>query len=182
MKVRSAVTTNAIEPVFPNPFSGQTTLTVLAKDPSSIISTVHLLDGTEIATVVDQEVRSGAYTYAWDAANQPDGLYQIRSRLQTGGQTVAHDTAYAALVRSPSDAYPIGSTGTDGRISTTNRSRFPGLHEVPKIDLRGGGGSDIGDGQISKSVQFVVTTGDDQQATFLRPIENTSNTITLTLP
>jgi len=170
-----------IQPIFPNPFSSETTLVLKAADPSRILSTVHLLNGEKVATLVDQEVQIGRYAYSWPTDKHQAGLYQIRTQIQIDDQTVARDTGYAVYSSSPSNAAPIGTTSADGTISTNNRTHFPGLFDIPEVDLRDENGNDRGTlSTVPETTQFVVITQGDRY-TFERRVVEGENNITLTI-
>lgn len=169
-----------IDPISPNPFAEATTLRVQVPAASTLQSTVHTLDGTEVRTIVDGTVSRGVYQFRWQAGDLPDGLYEHRTRLRTDGEIVARDTTYAALARDTPSAASLGTTGARGRASTTARVRFPSLFDVPSFEARDADGNDVGKIQVVSTVQFVVTTPDGQQ-TYQRSITDGKNAFTLTV-
>lgn len=171
-----------IQPIFPNPFSSETTVLVSLADRSEVRSTVHRLDGEKINTIVDQEVENGRHAYSWPTDERSAGIYQIRTRIQTGGEVVARDKAYAIYVGTQSDAASIGTSSADGVLSTSNQDLFPGLYDIPEIDITDTAGVVIETLRLRnpEKVQFVVTNDGDQY-TFERRVVQGENNITLTI-
>lgn len=169
-----------IFPISPNPFRDRTTLRVAAGTMSTVRSTVHTLDGTRVETVVDATISQGIYQLQWQAQDCPDGLYELRTRLDPEGGATARDTTYAALVQDPSNAAPLGTTGENGEVSTSARIRFPSLFDVPAFEARDATGVRLGTVQVVPTVQFVVMTQNGRQ-TYQRSVVDGKNSFTLTV-
>lgn len=170
-----------IRPVYPNPFGEATTLRVQVSAPSTLQSTLHTLDGTEVRTIVDGTVSRGVYQFRWQAGDLPDGLYEHRTHLRTDGDIVARDTTYAALARNMPNAAPLGTTDENGEVSTATRVRFPTFFDVPPFAARDANGNRLGTMQVAPTVELVVTTAEAQH-TYRRPVVDAENTFTLTVP
>lgn len=169
-----------IDPISPNPFGESTTFRVQVPGSSTLQSTVHTLDGTEVRTIADGTFSQGVYQFRWQAGDLPDGLYEHRTRLRTNGEVVARDTTYAALAPNAPNAASLGTTGARGRASTTARVRFPSLFDVPSFEARDADGNDVGEVRVVSTVQFVVSTPNGQQ-TYRRSIADGKNAFTLTV-
>jgi hypothetical protein len=167
--------------ISPNPFGEATTLRVQLPASSTLQSTVHTLDGTEVRTIVDGTVSQGVHQFRWPAGDLPDGLYEHRTHLRLDGEIAARDTTYAALARNTPNAASLGTTGEDGRVSTTSRIRFPSFFDVPTFAARDTNGNRLGTVQVATTVEFVVTTS-EAQYTYRRPVVDEKNTFTLTVP
>jgi len=168
----------AIFPVSPNPFRDQSTFGVAVDSVSTLQSTAHTLDGATAQTIVEETVERGRYQFVWAAEDLPGGVYEQRTRIQTGGDVVARDTTYAVLVREAATA--LGETGDDGTVSTTARTRFPALYDIPPIEVRDAERIVLGRIDVSPTVEFVVTTENDVQ-TFRRTVAEGENTLTLSI-
>lgn len=83
-------------------------------------------------------------------------------------------------VRAPSNVAPLSTTSEDGRVSTTNRVRFPSLFDVPAFEARDAQENRLGEIQVASAVQFVVTTPNGRQ-TYRRLISEGTNMFTLAL-
>lgn len=169
-----------IEPLHPNPVRSSATLQVEVGTTSTFRSTVHTLDGAQVETVVDGTITQGIQQLLWAPQGLPDGLYELHTRIGTDGEIAARDTTYAAIVRDPAKAASIGTTGEDGRVSTTSRIRFPSLFDVPAFEARDPDGNRLGEMRVAATVQFVVTTPNGRQ-TYRRSITDGKNTVTLPL-
>lgn len=180
--VRPKVSENQIRPVFPNPLSETTTLEVLlASNSLRVFSKVHRLDGSSVETLVDRELASGYHAFRWKpTGSTPDGLYGIRNEISDDGQVAVQDTSYAAVISGPQNAFQIGETSPSGTVSTSDRSRFPPLFDVPEFDVRDSNGNVLARTEVSGTVQFVVTTSDGLH-TFRRPVTEGENNFTLVL-
>jgi hypothetical protein len=129
---------------------------------------------------VDGTIAQGIQQLSWSPQGLPDGLYELRTRIGTDDEIAAGDTTYAAIVRDPAKAAPIGTTGEDGRVSTTSRVRFPSLFDVPAFEARDTEGNRLGEIQVASTVQFVVTISNGRE-TYRRSITDGKNTFTLTV-
>lgn len=104
-------------------------------------------------------------------------MYELRTRIRTGGELGTRDTTYAAIVRDPATAASLGTTGEDGQVSRSARGRFPSLFDVPAIEARDATGVRLGTLRVAPTVQFVVTTPDGAQ-TYRRTMTDGKNTPT----
>mgnify|MGYP006284224817 CR=1 FL=1 len=168
----------AIFPVSPNPFRDQATFEVAVDSVSTLQSTAHTLDGAAVQTIAEETIERGLYRFVWSSGDLPGSVYEQRTRIQAGGDVVARDTTYAVLVRE--EATALGETGNDGTVSTTARTRFPALYDVPTIEVRDADRIVRGRIDVSPTVEFVVTTENGVQ-TFRRTVAEGENTLTLSL-
>jgi len=98
----------------PSPYWDRTTLRAEAGTMSTVRSTVYTLDGTQLETVINATVAQGIHQVQWFSQNQPDGLYELRIRIRTGGKHGTRDTTYAVVVQNPTTTATLGTTGEDG--------------------------------------------------------------------
>lgn len=181
ISVQREVSEPEILPLFPNPPSNQAVLHVLAAEPSHVRSTVYRIDGTEMETLVNQEAQAGLHEFFWELGEGVvDGLYEVRSQIHVDGERVDRDTALVAVVSSTGNVAQIGTTSTDGTVSTNDQIHFPALYEVLRIDLRDADGNDLGSTTVSKTVEFIVRTPNGQQ-TYRRSVTEGENMFTLAL-
>lgn len=166
--------------IFPNPLRDNTILRVTAGTTSTLRSTLYTLDGAQAETLVNSTVALGRHELLLSPKDIPDGLYELRTRIGTDGEIAVGDTTYAAIRRGLANAAPLGTTGEDGRVSTTARVRFPSLFDVPAFEARDAEGNRLGEIRVASTVQFVVTTSNGRQ-TYRRSIADGKNTVTLTV-
>ncbi len=166
-----------IRPPSPNPVRQRAVFDVAVSEASAITSTVHTLNGEKIQTIVQEEISTrGTHRYVWHAGNVPAGLYEHRTQIRTDGDIVARDTAYVAVAGTGS----LGATDADGTVSTTDRTRFPALYDVPTIEVRDENQILLDTMQVSPTVEFAVTTENGRQ-TFQRTVSEGENTLTLSV-
>jgi hypothetical protein len=67
---------------YPNPFSPSTTISFAIPQSSFTTLKVYNILGQEVATLVNEEMKTGAYQVNWRASGNPSGVYLYR--LQTG--------------------------------------------------------------------------------------------------
>jgi len=67
---------------YPNPFNPSTKISFSIPTSSFVTLKVFNLNGSEIATLVEEQMPAGNYTREWSAVNMPSGVYFYR--LQTG--------------------------------------------------------------------------------------------------
>ncbi|MBU1707624.1 right-handed parallel beta-helix repeat-containing protein, partial [bacterium] len=65
----------ALHPNWPNPFNPITTFSYDVKQTSHVRIIIYNLLGQETARLIDEQLPSGSYRVAWNAANLPSGLY-----------------------------------------------------------------------------------------------------------
>ncbi len=70
----------SIEPNYPNPFSGSTTLNFSVAERSNVRIDIYDVKGTLVRTIVNESLDAGSYPVTWDGtdasgANVPDGNY-----------------------------------------------------------------------------------------------------------
>jgi len=169
-----------IFPIHTNPIDRSTNLRLEVVIESTVQSTVHTLSGRQARAIVDGSVAAGTHVFQWRPEDLPDGLYRIRTLIRTGQAVAARDTAVAAIARDPSKAALIGSTDSSGRVSTRRRFRFPSLFSVPALGVRDAEQNRLGEMRVADTVQFVVTTS-EQQHTFRRSVSTGKNTFTFTV-
>ncbi|MGE5449105.1 MAG: FG-GAP-like repeat-containing protein, partial [Bacteroidales bacterium] len=73
----------AMNQVYPNPFSSETTIKYKLQKPGKVMVTVFNTSGQQIETLVDAFESSGEYKVIWNPKNLPGGIYfcQIQSPL-----------------------------------------------------------------------------------------------------
>jgi hypothetical protein len=174
-----------IDPIYPNPISSTPGILELRiADPADVKSTAYLLNGEEVSTITNGQASNvGRYTYEWPRSREKvaGGLYLIHSRARVDGNTVASSTDYIIYARGTSNAAIIGSTSEDGIVSTESPARFPGLYDLPEIELRDeNGNSQEAVTDVPETVQFVVSILRDEYV-FERRVTEGENTLTLTV-
>lgn len=166
--------------LYPNPFRNGATFGARVDTVSVLRSTAHTLDGTTVQTIVERTIERGTHQFLWASQDLPSGVYEQRTRLRAGGDVVAWDTTYAAIVRGALRAASLGETDAAGTVSTTARARFPALYDVPSIQVRDEEGVAQGTAGVSPTVELIVTTEEGVQ-TFRRTVAEGENTLTLSL-
>ncbi|NTU49870.1 MAG: T9SS type A sorting domain-containing protein [Desulfobulbaceae bacterium] len=68
----------ALSQNYPNPFNPSTTINFTLKQDGKTVLEVYNLLGQRVATIVNSELKSGAYSYNWNAAGQTSGVYFYR--------------------------------------------------------------------------------------------------------
>ncbi|MEM8489087.1 MAG: T9SS type A sorting domain-containing protein [Bacteroidota bacterium] len=76
---------------FPNPFSGSTTITYQVPQPTQVKIRVYDVLGQEVQLLSNQTVPAGKHEVAWDAENQPSGVYFI---VMEAGAVIKTKTAF----------------------------------------------------------------------------------------
>mgnify|MGYP006294409763 CR=1 FL=1 len=175
VRVRTSIDPS-IRPLFPNPMQRRAVFGVAVSERSILTSTVHTLDGERVQTIVQDTIQRGRHRRAWNADDRPGGIYEHRTRVEVSGDVLARDTTYAVVV-GPS---PLGTTADDGTVSTTDRTRFPALYDVPPIEIRDPEEIVRGMLRVVPSVEFVVTVNGERH-TFQRTVSEGENTLTLSL-
>ena len=168
----------AVRSLAPNPLRNSATFGARVDTSSVFLSALHTLDGAPLRTVAQDTLARGIHRFVWRAGDLPTGLYEQRTRIQTGDSVVARDTAYAAVMRLGAAA--IGETGENGAVSTRTRTQFPALYDVPAVAVRDQQGTMLGEMTVAPTVEFVVTTETGVQ-TFRRTVSEGENTLTLSL-
>lgn len=162
---------------FPNPVWDRAIFEVAVSEAATIETTFHTLDGEKLETIFQEEVSArGIHRYAWDARGESAGVYEHRTQIRTGGEVVAEDTSYVAVAGTGA----LGTTDADGSISTTERTRFPALYDVPTMEVRDPDGVTLDTMRVSPTVEFVVTAENGRQ-TFRRTVSEGENTLTLSV-
>lgn len=118
--------------------------------------------------------------FLWESDDLTTGLYEHRTRIQADGDIVLRDTSYAVVVRDGPNRPSLGTTGSEGAVSTTERAWFPALYDVPPIEIRDEEAIRLGMMEVSPTVAFVVTV-DGEKHTFRRTVSEGENTLTLTI-
>lgn len=71
----------------PNPFNPSTTISFDLPRPSEVTLKIFDLVGHEVATLAEQKMRAGRYSFKWDASGMPGGVYFYRLQTQEFTQT-----------------------------------------------------------------------------------------------
>jgi hypothetical protein len=77
-----------LEQNYPNPFNPKTTIRFSIPQSGLVSLKIYNLLGDEVATLVSQDLRAGAYTSTWDARTMSSGLYLCRIQSGTSVQTM----------------------------------------------------------------------------------------------
>jgi hypothetical protein len=64
-----------IFPNYPNPFNGRTSISFALPQDSHVNLRVYDLLGRSVATLIDNDLQAGYHDIAWDAKDQPSGVY-----------------------------------------------------------------------------------------------------------
>ena len=72
-----------LEPSYPNPFTGVTTIPFAAPGDGAVRVDVYDLLGRRVATLVDEVVTAGSHEVYWNASDLPSGMYFVRLTAQT---------------------------------------------------------------------------------------------------
>ena len=92
--VESLPTAYGLEPSYPNPFTGVTTIPFATPADGTVRLEVYDLLGRKVATLVDDVMTAGSHEVSWNASDLPSGMYFVRL---TAGAFVA--TERMSLVR-----------------------------------------------------------------------------------
>ena len=84
----------ALEPAYPNPFAGSTTIRYALPEAARVTVEVYDAVGRRVAVLVDGEMAAGSHEAEWDAATMASGVYLYR--MQAGDFT---KTLKVSLVR-----------------------------------------------------------------------------------
>jgi hypothetical protein len=78
----TGITTENFKPVsyslsqnYPNPFNPSTTIKFSIQNPGLVSLKIYNLLGQEVATLVNQELKTGSYSYSFDASRLSSGVY-----------------------------------------------------------------------------------------------------------
>ncbi|NQU06041.1 MAG: T9SS type A sorting domain-containing protein [Calditrichaeota bacterium] len=67
-----------LEGAYPNPFNPVTTISYQLPEPSLVSIRIYDIQGREITTLVDGEVKAGFHRTIWNGTEMPSGLYFVR--------------------------------------------------------------------------------------------------------
>jgi hypothetical protein len=84
----------ALSQNYPNPFNAQTMISFALPKASQVTIGIHDVLGRKVATLLDKEMPAGFHQVAWDASNQPSGIYFYK--IQAGEFT---DTRKMLMVK-----------------------------------------------------------------------------------
>jgi hypothetical protein len=73
-----------VYPPFPNPFNPRTTITITIPKESHLELTIYNISGQKVATLVDEKVKQGYYSYSWNSKGMPSGIYFCKTRTDMG--------------------------------------------------------------------------------------------------
>ena len=74
-KTSDVVTTYNLDQNYPNPFNPTTTISFSIPQNGLVTLKIYDILGREVATLLNEEKNSGAYTLSFDASNLPSGTY-----------------------------------------------------------------------------------------------------------
>ncbi|GAA4384230.1 hypothetical protein GCM10023186_26200 [Hymenobacter koreensis] len=86
-----AVATGQLQPNYPNPFSGSTTIPFVLRQNGHVRLTLTDLTGRAVATLLDEKRAAGSYTLPFTAPNLRSGIYLCQ--LTINGETVTQRLA-----------------------------------------------------------------------------------------
>ena len=92
--VENIPTAYGLEPSYPNPFTGVTTIPFATPADGAVRLTVYDVLGRKVATLVDDVMTAGNHEVSWNASDLPSGMYFVRL---TAGAFVA--TQRVSLIR-----------------------------------------------------------------------------------
>ena len=69
-----------LQPVYPNPFNSQTTITFELDKPAFVELNIFDITGRHVQTLMSQSKTAGRHAVTWDAANSPSGIYLCELR------------------------------------------------------------------------------------------------------
>ena len=72
---------------YPNPFNPETRIKFAVSASGPVSLKVYDVLGREVATLVNEELRTGAYEATWDASRFPSGVYMVRLTAREFSQT-----------------------------------------------------------------------------------------------
>jgi len=72
---------------YPNPFSTTTTIRFALPKSGSVNLTVYNSMGQLVASIVNEKLSQGLYSYQWNAGNYPSGIYSYRLRIDNQTST-----------------------------------------------------------------------------------------------
>ncbi|MBN1782644.1 aryl-sulfate sulfotransferase [bacterium] len=75
--------TYALYPAYPNPFNPVTNIQYQIPKDSHVCLKIFNSLGQEVATLVDSEKKAGTHSVAWNAENNPTGLYFVSMETET---------------------------------------------------------------------------------------------------
>jgi hypothetical protein len=68
---------------YPNPFNPSTTIKFAVPEQSNVRLTIYNLIGEQVATLADEVIEAGYYTYTWNASQFSSGLYVLLMDAKT---------------------------------------------------------------------------------------------------
>ena len=68
----------ALDQNYPNPFNPETNFAFRISDGGLVKLVVFDVLGREVATIVNERLEPGSYSYRWDASKSPSGVYYFR--------------------------------------------------------------------------------------------------------
>ena len=69
----------ALEPAYPNPFTGRTTLPLALPEAADVRVAVYDVLGREVAVVADERLEAGRHALAFDGSRLASGVYVVRA-------------------------------------------------------------------------------------------------------
>jgi len=156
---------NRLDGSAPNPLSPHGVLRFSLAEPCSASLRVQDLDGQPVRSLVDGASAAGAHQVAWDGRDDagdvlPPSVYLARLEVWTLDRTVlafADSTWFGIFTPDPDDeATWLGFTGADGRVTSTDRARFPCLYSHPPLIARTEEGVELGTFLYTDTLAIVV--------------------------
>ncbi|MCB0270912.1 MAG: T9SS type A sorting domain-containing protein, partial [Calditrichaeota bacterium] len=67
---------------YPNPFNPETTIGYAIEKPGQVSLKIYAIDGSQVATIVDQFHAPGSYSVRWNAVNFASGVYVYQLKFR----------------------------------------------------------------------------------------------------
>jgi hypothetical protein len=177
-----------LQTFYPHPVRDRTTIRVALDEESRVLLQVETLDGEVADELFEGTLERGVRSLQWAPSQSSDdalgdGLYQIRFRASQNENTVADTTAPALLLRRPPVPRPLGTTGEEGRVQTTDRSLFPSFSDVSQVEVRDAQGRRQGQLDVTPTVELRVTDPRTGTVTAVRrTVDDRQNRFEVTVP
>jgi hypothetical protein len=84
---------------YPNPFNPSTNIDIYIPNSAFVTLKVYDILGREIAMLVNENLRTGAYTYTFDASNLPSGTYFYKLNAESSDGNSFTGTKIMTLVK-----------------------------------------------------------------------------------
>jgi hypothetical protein len=79
--------TTSLGNIYPNPFNAEVTIEYWLETTSDVRLCIFDILGRKVATLVDEQKKSGRHSFIWEASHMPSGVYFCRFAAQNNSQT-----------------------------------------------------------------------------------------------